>query len=259
VRAIGLLVATSACGRIFGSAPADSAGDAVALDPSLIGWWKLDEGSGTAVADSTPNGNAGVTVGGTWMPGRTPSSFALSLDGIKDHEIDLSDPPVLHVTASATLSAWVMALGFHTGSVDDTIVSRSNFSAGDTGWELKVSPDCGGINFVLEIAVAGTNAPERCSNTTVATGVWYHVAGVYDAAAQTMDIYVDGMPDNAALLGGPVPATQNEPANVHAQIGNGDPVPPRLVGGIATWNGLLSDVRIYDRALSPNEIATIAK
>ena len=41
-----------------------------------------------------------------------------------------------------------------------------------------------------------------------------------------------------------------EPPDVHVQLGDGDPTPPNLVGGPSTLDGLLSDVRIYARALS---------
>ena len=40
-------------------------------DPSLVGWWKLDETSGTTAADSSKNKNDGtVTGGGQWVAGQ---------------------------------------------------------------------------------------------------------------------------------------------------------------------------------------------
>ena len=36
---------------------------AQAADPSLVGWWKLDEGSGTTAADSSGHGNDGTLEG----------------------------------------------------------------------------------------------------------------------------------------------------------------------------------------------------
>jgi hypothetical protein len=263
VRVIVFVVATSACGRVgFASlaTTSDAVGDGSATD-GLIGWWKLDEGAGSVAADSSSYGDRGVTVGATWMAGRTPNSFAISLDGVTDHEVDLSDPAVLHITGSMTLAGWAYARGFHaTSNNDDLIVGRSNNGANDKGWELKASPDCGGVNFVLEIAGSASYAPERCSNTTPVVGVWYHVAGVYDAAAQTMDIYIDGVLDDGLLLGGNPPSAAHVSAGgVHAEIGNTGPQTMFPVGGPGTWNGLLSDVRVYDRALSAMEIAALAR
>ena len=51
-----------------------------AADPSLVGWWKLDDGSGTTAADSSGNGSHG-TLNGTleWVEGVLGG--ALQFDG----------------------------------------------------------------------------------------------------------------------------------------------------------------------------------
>jgi len=49
-------------------------------DPNLIGWWKLDETSGTVAADSSGYGNDGTVVGGgPWVSGYIDG--ALDFDG----------------------------------------------------------------------------------------------------------------------------------------------------------------------------------
>jgi chitodextrinase len=73
---------------------------------------------------------------------------------------------------------------------------------------------------------------------------WYHVAGVYNASAKTLDIYVNGILNNGVLVG-TVPASQvNSTAN--ANIG-------RRTGGLY-FNGVIDEVRIYSRALTQAEI-----
>ena len=74
--------------------------------------------------------------------------------------------------------------------------------------------------------------------------MWYHVAGVYNASAQTLDIYVNGVQDNGTLRG-TIPASQINSA-VNVNIG-------RRSGGYY-FNGVIDDVRIYNRALSQAEI-----
>ena len=55
-----------------------------AADPSLIGWWKLDEGAGTVTTDSSGNGHDGSLVSGpVWTAG--VSGRALQFDGIDDY------------------------------------------------------------------------------------------------------------------------------------------------------------------------------
>jgi hypothetical protein len=77
--------------------------------------------------------------------------------------------------------------------------------------------------------------------------VWYHVAGVYNASAQTLDIYVNGVLDNGTLRG-IIPASQLNAA-VNVNIGRRT----SLYGGFY-FNGVIDDLRIYNRALSQSEI-----
>jgi hypothetical protein len=50
----------------------------------LVGWWKLDEGEGSIVRDSSGNGNNGIAIGSpTWTTG--PAGVALSFNGTTDY------------------------------------------------------------------------------------------------------------------------------------------------------------------------------
>jgi len=69
---------------------------------------------------------------------------------------------------------------------------------------------------------------------------------VYNATAQTLDIYVNGILDNG-VLSGTVPAAQvNSTQNVN--IG-------RRIGGYY-FQGIIDEVRIYNRAISATEVTT---
>jgi hypothetical protein len=70
------------------------------------------------------------------------------------------------------------------------------------------------------------------------------VAGVYNAASRTLDIYVNGSLDNG-VLSGTVPSAQVS-ASVNANIG-------RRNGGLY-FTGLLDNIRVYNRALTEQEI-----
>src|SRR5438270_13060672 len=70
-----------------------------------VGVWKLDEGSGTHVADGSGNGNNGVMSGGvSWVTGAEGS--ALSFDG-GTGGVKVSDNTVLEPASTVTISAWV--------------------------------------------------------------------------------------------------------------------------------------------------------
>jgi hypothetical protein len=262
------LVVIAACGRVGfdptaardGGSSSEASADAV-LDAGLIGWWKLDDGSGTVAADSSGHGDNGtLTAGVTWVT--SSRGVAISIDGGADHDIDLGDVPLLEPTGSMTLAAWVNPTVVTTTSRDNVIVSRDDAGNGMSGWSLKAgTTDCGDVRFSLQIAErsAVNTLAERCSNTAPMTSTWFHVAGVYDSAVPALDVYIDGVVDDGPLTAN-VPTAQYEPtSSVHVEIGNADPFPAEMTGGQNVFDGLMQDVRMYDRALTPAEIAALAQ
>src|SRR5262249_5814791 len=152
---------------------------------------------------------------------------------------------------------------------DDVIFSRDDLNnplGVQNGYSLKASADCGPRALLIQVASSHDVLVERCSNTAPAIGTWHHVAGTNDPSALEMHIYVDGVLDDAALIlgtpasSGTVPSTQYEPmSGVHVQIGNANPKSPSLTGGGNAVQGLIDDVRIYDHALSADEVAALAQ
>jgi hypothetical protein len=124
---------------------------------------------------------------------------------------------------------------------DGQIVACSTDSA---GWQLKTSPDTGQRTFAVAVSSEQGARAQRYSATTVTLGQWYFVAGVYDSALQTLDVYVNGKLDNG-VLSGAVPDRQGL-ARVNAAIGKRE-------GGFY-FIGAIDDLRIYSRALSQTEI-----
>ena len=111
---------------------------------------------------------------------------------------------------------------------------------------VKTSPDTGPHTFGVAVSATGTSLTQRYSTTVRQLNTWYHVAGVYNAPARTLDIYVNGVLDNGVLVG-KVPASQFDAA-VNVNIGRR--------GGGFYFQGTIDEVRVYDRALSQAEIQT---
>jgi hypothetical protein len=86
----------------------------------------------------------------------------------------------------------------------------------------------------------------RYGATTLQLNQWYHISGVYDAAAQTLDVYLNGVLDNGPLRGTVASSQQNSTLNV--TVGR------RAGSAGSEFNGTIDEVRIYNRALSPAEI-----
>jgi hypothetical protein len=199
--------------------------------------YSFNEGSGTTVTDASGHGVTGTIQGATWTAGGRYGN-ALSFDGSSSY-VDLGNPALLQITGSMTWSAWVKA-GANPAD-DGEIVAKSDSTS---GWQLKTSPDTGPQTFGIRVSGGGTTLAKRYSTSIRSLGVWYHVAGVYDASATTLSVYVNGVLDNGALIG-TIPASQVNSA-VNVNIG-------RRTGGFY-FNGVIDEVRIYNRALSAAEV-----
>jgi len=86
----------------------------------------------------------------------------------------------------------------------------------------------------------------RYGQTTLQANQWYYVSGVYDAAAATLDVYLNGALDNGRLIGTVTATQQNSTLNVNVGRRPG-------ASGFA-FNGTIDEVRVYNRALSAAEI-----
>ena len=210
----------------------------VSMQPSgLVAAYGFNEGSGTLVTDASGNGISGTINGTTWTTGGKYGN-GLSFNGSSSF-VDLGNPTSLQITGSMTWSAWVKAAADPWD--DGQIVAKSD---GNSGWQFKTSPDTGPHTFGFGVA-GGVNAfAQRYSTTVRSLNVWYHVAGVYNSAARTMDIYVNGALDNGVLTG-TIPAAQVN-SSVNVNIG-------RRTGGFY-FNGIIDELRIYNRSLSGTEV-----
>ena len=134
----------------------------------------------------------GTIVGATWTAGGRFGN-ALSFNGATSY-VDLGNPAALAVNRQHD-DRGVDQGGGQPGE-DGQIVAKSN----GAGWQFKTSPDTGRAN--LRHAVSGTRVPQRYSTTVRSLNTWYHVAGVYNATAGTLNMYVNGVLDNGSVRDG---------------------------------------------------------
>jgi PKD repeat protein len=208
------------------------------LPAGLVAGYRLSEGSGVTTADISGNNSNGTLLN---SPGWATGVYgnALSFNGAS--YVDLGNPSTLRLTGSMTLSAWIN-IDANPGD-DAAIVAK----LGTAGWQLKTSPDTGVRTAAIQISSNGSNSIQRYSSTVLALNTWYHIAGVYDAAARTLSVYVNGNLDNG-VLSGTVPAAQSDaPFNVNIAQRTGSP------GGF-NFRGRIDEVHIFNRALSGSDV-----
>jgi hypothetical protein len=216
-----------------------ASGTTLAAPSGLLAAYAFNEGSGTTTADASGKGHTGTLSGATWtLAGKYGK--ALSFNGSSSY-VNLGNAADLQLTGSMTWSAWIFATA--NPADDGQIISKST----GPGWQGKTSPDTGPHTFGVSVSSSSSANTQRYSNTVRALNTWYHVAGVYDATARTLNIYVNGVLDNGVLVG-TVPASQFNNATASVNIG-------RRTGGFY-FQGTIDELRLYGRALSQAEIQT---
>ncbi len=233
--------ATDAAGNVSGySGVASATTSNTPPATGLAAAYGMNEGSGTTVTDASGNGDTGTLNGATWT---TSGKYgkALSFNGTSSY-VNLGNPATLKLTGSMTLEAWVLATG--NPADDGQIIAKSDSYSPLVGWQFKTTPDTGKRTFGIGVSANGSSITQRYSKTVLALNTWYHVAGVYNASAQTLDIYVNGVLDDG-VLSGTVPGVQFDP-NTSVTLG-------KRSGGFY-FKGTIDEVRVYNRALTQAQI-----
>lgn len=201
--------------------------------------FSFNEGNGSIINDISTNKLIGNISGASWT-NTGKYGNALNFNGVNSY-VDLGNPNILKLTNSMTLEAWVKPTA--NPPDDGQIICKS--SSSPLGFQFKTSPDTGARTFAISVATSSTVNSQRYSQTIYMLNTWYHVAGVFNAAAGTLDIYVNGVLNNGILRGAAIPNAQfDAPLNV-------------LIGKRADgylFAGIIDEVRICNRALSQAEI-----
>jgi len=199
-----------------------------------VAHWRFDDGSGTAAADGSGNGNAGKLVNGpAWTSGRVGG--ALNFDGTDDY-VQVPDAPELDFGGGEefTITFWIR--GSDTGDVQMVLTKR-----GDAGYQVWFQPNRG---FFLRID-EGPNNVETVARNHPLDGRWHHVAVGRDANRHFL--FIDGALDSFTGDSTLADLTNSNPLD----LGNESDFPT------PAFQGALDDVRVYDRALDAGEISSI--
>ncbi len=209
--------------------------DVPITDPNLVGWWTLDEGSGTTAVDWSGHGNHGTLEGDPqWVDGY--DGGALEFDGSGDI-VEMTDYKGVTGTQPRTCCAWIKTENL------GEIISWGNDAAGQK-WIFRVQAN-NGTDGAIRVEISGGYI---VGVTDVRDGQWHHVAAVLEenAAPNVIQIkfYLDGVQQA-------ISASKDKPIDT----ASGSNV--RI--GQATWGsrpfiGQIDDVHIYDKALTVEEI-----
>jgi prepilin-type N-terminal cleavage/methylation domain-containing protein len=216
--------------------------DPPAILPSanLAAYWRLDEGSGTIVSDSSGNNNNGTLVNmetpDDWVSGFIGN--ALLFDGNKEY-ITVPNSSSLDIGGELTISLWlkpsVDSSNFH-NSWNFFIYHRNSLKY-ETGFY-----NTGGPRF-KPYNESGDNF-DFSPSLSWSAGTWYNV--IYKRQGALLEIYVDGILEDSR---------NDFTGNLRT---GGTEV---RIGGAGSSNsgfiGTIDEVAIWNRALTASEISQI--
>lgn len=206
-----------------------------------IGWWKFDEGEGTTAHDTSGNENNGTLTNmdpaTDYVSGKI--NTALNFDGDNDY-VELSNPSEIQIANNDfTASGWYYAEESLCGM--EIIEKGNNIICGTAtngGWSL------GAINGKPIFRVSDHTNLQQASITENVSRIneWVHLVGI--KKDNTIKLYVNG--------------SYIEQDNV-AGFNIDDDKTLRIGGRTTAWlfNGSIDDVRVYNYALSNQQIKTL--
>ena len=197
--------------------------DIVVTDPNLIGWWKLDDGSGTTAIDSSGNGFDISLHNTTWEDG--VFGGALHFHGAGNGYVENFN----YSDNAITVCAWVRHDAFRIGKIERYVTVIEEVAV------IRKDLD-GSLHFYIE---TDGNLRHLWVSDVLREGRWHHVSGTWDGSTQRL--YIEGVEITSQVPGG--------------VLGNASHV--EMSSGGEPFNGMLDDVRIYNRTLTQNGIQVI--
>ncbi|GAB3153495.1 hypothetical protein GCM10027290_46360 [Micromonospora sonneratiae] len=207
--------------------------------------WRIDEGNGTVLADAGDSYPASLS-GPAWNNnGHVVGTKALQFDGTNDYAT--AGRSIVETSRSYSVAAWVK---LDNTTTYQTIASQDGQHL--SAFYLQYSKAFNSWAFVVPSADSTGTVSYWAAKDTIAPrlGVWTHLVGVYDADAQQLKLYVNGVLRGASsrpdAWSGTGPFQIGKAFSAPATSGN-------------WWTGGIDDVQVYDVALNGTEAGQIAR
>jgi hypothetical protein len=202
----------------------------------LVAAYGFNEGSGTSAGDATGKGHTGTTTNTTWTP-QGKFGNALSFNGTNSW-VTVADKNDLDLTTGMTLEAWVFPTAPATATSWRNVIIKER--AGGESYNLYADTDAHApAGYVVK--KSSPNSPVGVNGTAqVPLNTWTHLAVTYNNSR--LILYVNGnVVRNIAVSGTLLTSTG-----------------VLRIGGNSVWGeffqGIIDEVRLYNRALSQAEI-----
>ena len=206
----------------------------------LVAYWDFDEGSGDILHDKSGNGNDGTINGATWVDG--VKGKALEFDGESDY-VEVPDSPLLDLTGDFTLVAWVNEFSHAQHQpYENHILSKHEPDVNSDGsWRFSIWENDVPCFVTYPPYTDYQTRPHVSANTSLSINAWHFVALTYSKDGKYA-FYVDGKMTGAGEINFEI---ENTAKDLFIGSENGEK---------NYFDGIIDEVRIYNRSLGADEI-----
>jgi hypothetical protein len=239
------------------SGPTEDAADP--LTRGLVAYWRLDEtGANDPIVDSSGKGHAGISINGplpstTPPPVRFPSRGSRSFDG-KSQYVLIANNDEMNFAGEVTMTAWVNLASVGPGC--HYIVAHGYCATPPGEVVLRVdTPGCSSTGTTHVWSAGSWFSAEHFAEgpfNDLELGAWLHMAGAYDGEAWHLYKNGEEIGRQPSIIGGVQVASDWAIGARAPGVGPCMPAPPERY-----LDGLIGEVRIYNRALAPSEIVEL--
>ena len=214
---------------------------------SLRGYWPLSQPSGMRLDLSSYGNHLSPTSAISSSVGQVGRATTLTGGYLTiSHTLQSG----LDITGSLTLVGWMKPASL--GSTDQILAAKYEFGTiNNRGYRFDVRNSGDTLGFVLSPngSFNSNYLLEATISPTLSLDTWYHVAAVYDNAAETMTLYLDGTSVGSKInVSGPLFAS-TAPFMLGANVNSGS--------AVQFFDGTLDEWRVYSTALDQSTIQSL--
>ena len=200
----------------------------------LVSFWTFDKSDIEGdIAKDIVGGNDGAIIGGKIVEGKIEE--AIEFSGASDF-VDCGSDESLNLTDAITIELWMKPNSVGEGGPNAGPACKAEAAVSPWSWQLRYNAPGSFMGFQFNADPGGStwiSVQQKLS-----PGEWYHIVGTFDGS--DIICYLNGVETDrgaiAAIAGG----------NGRFYIGQD--------GWVNIFDGVVDEVRIYDRALSEDEI-----
>lgn len=208
---------------------------------TLVGYWAFDDGQGAIATDSSTYANDGTIHNAIWVQGKRGK--ALAFDGNTAY-VQVSNSAQYNMTEALSVEVWVLMMPWQSCTQPD-IFDKSHRGPDEppyfSGYALQGVQ--GGSYAVSLVACNGSSCPDPChSGIALNDSIWHFLVGTVSTEDGLIRFYLDG------------DLTMEQPYSGPLATNSGDIFVGRhyLLGRY--FSGLIDEVKIFDGALTPEEV-----